>query len=239
MKDWEKFKHRFHESWWYKMKPFIESEVCDKIYDQIREQTKRGKRVLPESEYTFRCFKETPLDQMKVCILGLSPYHTLKDRIPIADGLLMSASRTRHIPPSLDQFYGAMEREVYKDHELGIFRNPDLSYLAHRGVLMFNASLTTEILKAGSHLKIWEPFTKYIFEEVLAPSGVPIIYLGLEAAKFSRYAGPLQWEFKISHPAFASRSGEKWSSEGMFKNVNKILKDSNNEHIEWGEILPF
>jgi len=236
---WEKVAHKFHPSWEPKLRPFIESDVYQSMRDEIRAQTGRGKRVVPVPEQTFRCFLETPLDEMKVVLMGMAPYHTLKDHKIVADGILMSSSNIEHLPPSLVQFYNGMEKELYPHSENGILRRADLSYLCHQGVLMFNASLTTELLKAGSHMKIWEPFTKYVFEEIFSLAGVPIVYLGEKAAKFERYYNSLQWQFKITHPAAASHQHTEWDSQGMFTAVNKVLKDYNNYQIQWAEELPF
>jgi len=112
-------------------------------------------------------------------------------------------------------------------------KHPDLSYLAHQGVLLWNAALTTEINKAGSHLELWEPFTKYVFQEILSTTGVPTIFLGKEAAKFERYTGLFSHNFPISHPASAAYKKTDWSTEGVFTKVNKILKEVNNYEINW------
>src|ERR1700760_670163 len=127
------------------------------------------------------------------------PYHTKKDGKVIADGVLMSCSNTMHLAPSLEQFYNGMENELFPD--TGVIRDPDLTYLCRQGVFMFNASMTCELLKAGSHLKIWEPFTRYVLEEIIALSGIPIVWLGKEAKRFDRYVNPFQWRFEVAHPA--------------------------------------
>ena len=57
--NWDKFKDQFHESWHSKMQPFIESEECDKIYEFLKKESKRGKKIAPLSSAIFRCFKET------------------------------------------------------------------------------------------------------------------------------------------------------------------------------------
>ena len=44
---WEKFKDQFHESWHDKMRPFIESEECDKIYAYLKKEGGRGKKIAP------------------------------------------------------------------------------------------------------------------------------------------------------------------------------------------------
>jgi uracil DNA glycosylase len=112
-------------------------------------------------------------------------------------------------------------------------KKPDVSYLAKQGVLMFNAALTTEMNKAGSHIKLWEPFTKYLLEEVLAPTGVSYIFLGKDASVYEKYLPPFSWSFVTSHPASASYKQTDWDTEGVFTKVSTILKQNNNFSIDW------
>ena len=237
--NWDLFKPLFHESWHSKMRPFIESEECDKIYAHLKDRSRKGHKVAPLASNVYRCFLETPLTDLKVILVGMCPYHTEKNGVFVADGLLMGCSNTDRIQPSLQQFYDAVERDVYNGLKLTSIKGPDVSYLAKQGVLMLNAALTTEINKAGSHLAIWEPFMKYFFEEVVAAEGAPIVFLGKEAAKLEKYTSPFTWVFKISHPASAAYKNSEWDSEGTFTKVNKILKDNNNFKIEWLDIVPF
>lgn len=237
--DWTKFAPLFHPSWETKIRPFIESPDCFNIYKLLREQTGRGKKIVPHPTQTFRAFKETPLDSIKCMFMGLSPYHTMKDGKIIADGVLMSASNTMHLPPSLEQFYNGMEKELFPESENGVFRNPDLTYLCHQGVFMFNASMTCELLKAGSHVKIWEPFTIYILQEIIALTGIPIVWLGKEAKRFDRYVNPFQWRFDVSHPASAAYNHTQWSTEGLFGKLNRVMVDYNSYTVQWCSELPF
>jgi uracil-DNA glycosylase len=231
--NWTKFENQFHESWHDRIKPFIESKECDEIYEFLKKESRRGKRIAPLSSDTFKAFKLTPLTDLKVVILGMCPYHTAINGVPVADGLLMGCSVTRKLQPSLDQFYDALEDDVYNGLNLKYYKNPDVSYLANQGVLMFNAALTTEINKAGSHLDVWEPFTRYVFEHILYYTGVPIVFLGKESTRYKHYVPPMGWSFVLSHPASASYKGTEWSSEGVFSQVNKILMDNNGFKINW------
>ena len=231
--NWEKFKGFFHESWHIKMKHFIESKECDDIYEFLKKESKRGKKIAPLSPNVYRCFQETPLDDVKVVMIGMCPYHTFIDGSPVADGLLMGCSVTGKLQPSLEKFYEGVEKDVYNGLNLHYTKKPDVSYLAKQGVLMLNAALTTEMNKAGSHIKLWEPFTKYLLEEVLAPTGVPYIFLGKDASVYERYLPPFSWSFTLSHPASASYKQSDWDTEGVFTRVNKILRDNNNFSIEW------
>jgi uracil-DNA glycosylase len=237
---WDKFKDHFHESWHDVMRPFIESEECDAIYEHLKTESRRGKKIAPLSSVTYKCFKVTPLNEMKVVVLGMCPYHTQLNGLPVADGLLMGCSVTDKLQPSLEQFYNAVEKDCYKGLNLKYKKTPNVEYLAEQGVLMLNAALTTEINKAGSHLKIWEPFIKYVFENAIAPSRVPVVFLGKEASKFKRYMPPLTWSFELSHPASASYKNTDWDSEGVFTKVNRVLLDEKKTQIYWlDEDLPF
>jgi len=230
---WEKFKEYFHESWHIKIRPFIESEECDGIYEFLKKESRRGKKIAPISSNVYRCFKETSLDDLKVVMMGMCPYHSFYNGEPVADGLLMGCSVTGRLQPSLEKFYEGVEKDVYNGLNLHYEKSPDVSYLAHQGVLMVNAALTTEMNKAGSHIKLWEPFTKYLLEDVLALTGVPYVFLGKDASVYKRYLPPLSWNFTLSHPASASYKNTDWDTENVFTKVNKILKDNNNFSIEW------
>ena len=236
--NWDKFKDNFHESWHEKMKPFIESEECDKIYAYLKKEAGRGKKIAPLSANVFRAFKETPLTNLKVVMMGMCPYHTAKNGIPVADGLLMGCSITDQLQPSLDKFYRGIEIELYNGLNLNKMVDPDVSYLAKQGVLMINAALTTEINKAGSHIALWEPFVKHFFE-CIETEGAPIIFLGKDAAKYKKLIGPFKWSFVTTHPASAAYKQCDWDTEGTFGKVNKILKDNNNFEIKWMEDIPF
>lgn len=237
--NWEKFKENFHESWHGKMQPFIESEQCDKIYEYLKKESARGKKIAPLSTNVYRCFKETPLDELKVVLMGMCPYHTLYNGSPVADGLLMGCTATGKLQPSLEQFYHGIETELYNGLNLDMIKNPDVSYLAKQGVLMLNAALTTEINKAGSHIAIWEPFIKYLYEEVINDTDVPTVFLGKDAAKNRRYCKPFTWQFELSHPASASYRGVDWNTDGVFEKVNKIIWENNKDTIAWLDGVPF
>lgn len=231
--NWDKFHDKFHESWHPKIRPFIESDECDKIYDFLKKESARGKKIAPLSSDVFRAFKETAYDDVRVVLMGMCPYHTSRNGLYVADGLLMGCSHTGVLQPSLDQFYNAVEKDVYNGLNLKYTKTPDVSYLAHQGVLMLNAALTTEINKAGSHIALWQPFTEYLFTDVLVLTQAPVVFLGKDAAKYTRFVPPFTWTFTLSHPASAAYSNTEWSSEGTFTKVNKILKDNNNYEIQW------
>ena len=230
--DKEKWKPLFG-TWWFKIEKFFDAGGFDPIYAYLKKEGNRGKLICPPSSLTFRCFLETPLDDMKCAMFGLSPYHTMRSNKLIADGLLMGCSTTNSLQPSLLKFYEAIEREMYRD--IYHIKNPDVSYLAKQGVLMCNAALTTGFRKAGNHVEIWEPFMKFLFEEIINITAVPVIFLGEKASKMEKYILPLYgtYVFKLAHPASAAYNDGDWSTNGAFKSVNKILKERHGEEIKW------
>jgi uracil-DNA glycosylase len=230
---WEKFKDLFHESWHKKMKPFVESSECDKIYQFLKSESLRGRRLAPLSSNVWRAFKETLFDDLNIVFLGLSPYHTFKDNAPIASGILMDCSITGKLQPSLIKFYEEAERQLYQGLNLHLIKDPDLSYLSKQGILMTNVSLTCEEGKPGSHLFQWSGFTQYLLEEVLAGTGVPIVFLGREAARYERYVAPFTHKFVVPHPASAAYSQEDWPSDNLFKKLDKHLWDCCKVKISW------
>ena len=238
---WEKFEHQFDESWHNIIKPFIESEECDKIYAFLKKESARGKKIAPNSSDVFRCFKETKLSDLKVVLIGICPYHTASfNKECIADGLLLGCSKTGKLQPTLEQFYNGIDKELYEGKDLYHILDPDVSYLANQGVLMLNAALTTEINKAGSHLDVWEPFMKYIFENIFDVERVPIVFLGKEASKLKKYLPIFNWSFELSHPSSASYTHTEWETEGVFGKIDTILQENHNVTIEWlHDDMPF
>jgi uracil-DNA glycosylase len=230
--NWELFKPLFG-TYSERFKGFFDDGGFDKIYERLKFDSLRGKSIAPLSSQVFRCFQETPIDNVKVIMCGYAPYHTFYNNMPVADGLLMSCSNTKKLQPSLEKFYNSMEKDLCNGLGLNMIREPDLTYLAKEGILMLNASLSTEKGKPGSHSEIWEPFMKFLFEEVLLTNGIPVVFLGREAAKLKRYVFPFTWIFELTHPAAAAYSSGDWNSENVFKDVNRILKDNNGDTISW------
>lgn len=217
------------------IEPFYKKGGIDKIYSFLKEETERGKRISPSSENTFRAFLKTPLNKVRVIVLGFCPYHTEG----VADGLSLSCSLTGKLAPSLEKWYEALEIEFNNGLCLSCSKNPDLSYLtSDGGVLLLNSALTVEIGEAGGHNKIWEPFTKCIMTS-LGSLNTPVIFLGARASMFGHLIKNEENIHHLTHPAFASYKKIKWDTGGTFKRVNDILIKRGIEPIEWLKEAPF
>jgi len=234
--EYEKIAPQFG-SWAPKFKKFIESPDFDDIFRFLKSEARRppegeGKIICPAHPDLFRAFRETPYENLRVIFLLQDPYPWVKGRKPIADGLAMSCSITRVCQPSLDLFYEGIEDDLGKK----VVREPDLKYLADQGVLLLNSSLTVEMNKQSSHTGIWDKFTKYLIEEVINFYNQGLLYIsfGNNAHVMAKAVMPfLHYGFEVEHPAHAARKNRAWNHQNIFRKVNRILRECNNDEILW------
>jgi uracil-DNA glycosylase len=118
-----------------------------------------GKVIYPESKNIFNAFNATPLEQVKVVIIGQDPYHGPGQ----AHGLSFSVQPGVDVPPSLRNIF----KEIRNDLSLPMPAHGCLQSWTTQGVLLLNATLTVEHANAGSHQgKGWETFTDRVIKLV-------------------------------------------------------------------------
>ena len=128
-----------------------------------------GKRIFPKGCEWFRALDLTPLDQVRVVILGQDPYHGEGQ----AHGLCFSVQPGVRPPPSLVNIY----KELESDLGIAPPRHGFLEHWARQGVLLLNSVLTVEMGCAASHRdRGWERFTDRIIREVNARPE-PIVFM--------------------------------------------------------------
>lgn len=224
--------------WGPQLKPFIETKDFDDIFAFLKAESREGKTICPESNNVFRAFKECPYKDLKCVFILQDPYPWVKfDResgswIYTSDGLAMSCSNTGICQPSLNMFYDGIEDDLGEK----VLREPSLQYLAKQGVLLLNTNLTVEKDKPTSHKGKWNKFIEFLLREVINSyfSGAIYVSFGEEAHVAAKSIIPfLHWGFEVEHPAFAARKERPWNHKNIFRNINKILKDNNNEKILW------
>ncbi|MCH2487089.1 MAG: uracil-DNA glycosylase, partial [Erythrobacter sp.] len=140
------------DSWQEALQPVLESADTRALGDWLRAEEEAGKTVYPARGLRLLALALTPLDRVKVVILGQDPYHGPGQ----AMGLSFSVPEGVKIPPSLRNIYTELESD------LGIARpgSGDLTSWAQQGVLLLNTSLTVEAGQAGSHAgRGWEAIT--------------------------------------------------------------------------------
>lgn len=118
----------------------------------LRSEKSAGKVIYPAGNAIFSGFNSTPLDKVKVVILGQDPYHGAGQ----AHGLSFSVPVGQRIPPSLINIY----KEIETDLGIPFPKHGNLLSWAEQGVLLLNSVLTVEHSLAASHQgKGWERFT--------------------------------------------------------------------------------
>lgn len=159
-----------------------------------------GKTIFPKGGEWFRALDLTPLDKVRVVILGQDPYHGLGQ----AHGLCFSVQPGVRPPPSLVNIYKELEAD------LGIAR-PGHGFLEHwarQGVLLLNSVLTVEMGQAASHQgRGWERFTDAVIRAVNARAE-PVVFMlwGAYAQKKAAFVdsvdkGGRHLVLKAAHPS--------------------------------------
>ena len=135
-------------------KPYFLSIVA-----HLRMEKASGKVIFPPGPLMFNAFNSTPLDKVKVVIIGQDPYHGAGQ----AHGLAFSVQDGVGCPPSLVNIF----KELQSDLGLPIPSCGNLSKWAEHGVLLLNASLTVRQGEPNSHQKIgWIEFTDTIIKKL-------------------------------------------------------------------------
>jgi uracil-DNA glycosylase len=142
------------------------------IKGAINQQLSDGVVIYPADPwYALRI---TPLDSIKVVILGQDPYHGAGQ----AQGLAFSVSNAQRTPPSLRNIFIEIDRDPdIASGELTAPPRNDLSRWAKQGVMLLNTSLTVQDGQAGSHAELgWKNITNALLDAVVARA-VPTVYL--------------------------------------------------------------
>ena len=150
---------RIEESWKNALadefgKPYFESLVRF-----LHSEKAAGHTIYPPGSQIFRAFELTPLDNLKVVILGQDPYHGPGQ----AHGLSFSVSAGVPAPPSLKNIF----KEIESDLCVKMSGYPDLEKWARQGVLLLNAVLTVRAGQPTSHSKVgWQEFTDAVIRYI-------------------------------------------------------------------------
>lgn len=190
-----------------------------------------SKKIYPEPNNIFRALNLTPLDKVKVVIIGQDPYHGEGQ----AQGLSFSVPKEVKNPPSLVNIFKELESEFGKKSEAELGRRGDLSHWAKQGVLLLNAVLTVEAGKAGSHAgRGWEGLTDEIIRIVSEEcEGVVFLLWGSYARKKKGLIDTKKHlVLESTHPSPLSAYGGFFGC-GHFKKANEWLKDHTLSEIVW------
>ena len=183
--------------------------------------------VYPPSGDIFNAFHLTPMEKVKVVILGQDPYIHAHQ----AHGLCFSVNRGEKIPPSLKNIY----KELHDDLGLPVPAHGSLLDWAHQGVLMMNAVMSVEAGKSGSHRKKgWETFTDHAIRFV-SDHARPSVFLlwGNWAKEKAALVDDRRHRIIMSaHPSPLSAYHGFFGSR-PFSRTNAFLRELGREEIDW------
>ncbi|AQT60025.1 uracil-DNA glycosylase [Cellvibrio sp. PSBB023] len=216
-----------HPSWLDHLAPEFEQPYMKQLKAFLLAEKQQGKIIYPESRNIFNAFNSTPLDQVKVVILGQDPYHGPNQ----AHGLCFSVQPGVQVPPSLQNMF----KELHRD--LG-FQHPGhgcLQSWANQGVLMLNATLTVQQANAGSHQgQGWEQFTDKAIQLVNQEcTGVVFLLWGSYAQKKAVFINHQKHlVLKAPHPSPLS-AHRGFIGCGHFSQANHYLQSMGKSPINW------
>ena len=220
-------KPQIEESWLRVLRDEFTKPYFATIKSTLLEERQRGITIYPAGKDIFRAFESTPIDKVKVVILGQDPYHGPGQ----AHGLCFSVPKGITQPPSLKNIF----KEINTDLGIPIPDHGDLSHWAEQGVFLLNAMLTVRAKQAASHQQIgWQEFTNTVIEKISAErEGVVFMLWG----RFARNKEVLI-DTSIHHVLTAAHPSPLSAHNGFFgckhfSKANELLEQQGLSPIDW------
>lgn len=212
-------------------KKILRSEFDQEYMKQLRQflvdEIKQQKIIYPKPNEYFAAFEHTPVDQVRVVILGQDPYHGPGQ----AHGLCFSVQKGVVPPPSLKNIF----KEINQDLGLPIPKHGCLTKWAKQGVLLLNSVLTVQDGMAASHRnKGWERFTDRVIQEVNNQQQ-PVVFLlwGSYAQNKAEFVDQKKHlVLKSVHPSPLS-AHRGFLGCKHFSKTNEFLKKQGQPIIDW------
>ena len=192
---------------------------------QFVNQQRQEASVFPAEDDVFNALKLTPLNEVRVLILGQDPYHDDGQ----AHGLSFSVQKGIKVPPSLLNIY----KELETDLGIAPASHGHLESWATQGVLLLNTVLTVRAHEANSHKKRgWETFTTKVIECVNKQASVAFVLWGKPAQTKSTLIDKRHLLIESAHPSPLSARRGFFGSK-PFSTINQFLKANGQPVIEW------
>lgn len=200
----------------YQHKQMIHSS-WQPLFDQydIQLDTFYDTETYPPKDQVLRVFS-MPVQDIRIVLLGQDPYHGKGQ----AHGLSFSVPPGVVTPPSL--------KNIYKELQLSFpernyrFEHGDLTqWFERETIFLFNASLTVEAGKAGSHMSLWKDFTDDVirFIDKHNPHCVFLLLGNFAKAK----ADLISKKDRIVTEVHPSPLAKGFVGSGVFQRVEKML----------------
>lgn len=211
-------------------KPALAATVKQPWYAELAafvDAERQAHEVYPPQDEVYAALSLTPLDDVKVLILGQDPYHGPGQ----AHGLAFSVRPGTPVPASLRNIH----RELQADLGVPKPRDGSLVPWARHGVLLLNAVLTVRAGEPNSHKdRGWERFTDDVIRAVNAKSGrvVFVLWGAYAQRKAALVDGAPHVVLQAAHPSpLAARKG--FFGSRPFSKVNAALREAGAPEVDW------
>lgn len=218
---------RLEEGWKRMLGAEFDSPYMKQLREFLLAEKNGGKRIFPKGSEYFRALDLTPLDRVRVVILGQDPYHGAGQ----AHGLCFSVRPGVRIPPSLVNIY----KELSADLGIPPARHGFLESWSRQGVLLLNSVLTVEEARAGAHQgRGWERFTDAVIRLVNEHCEHVVFMLwGSYAQKKAAFVdGQRHLVLRAPHPSPLSAHNGFFGCR-HFSKANAFLQAHGLEPIDW------
>lgn len=217
---------KIEKSWREALQSEFDKPYFEGLVSCLHREKAAGVRIFPPGGQIFRAFELTPLDKVKVVILGQDPYHEPGQ----AMGLSFSVPQGVRMPASLRNIF----KEIESDLGIRMSGSPDLEPWARQGVLLLNSILTVRCGDAGSHKSIgWQEFTDAVIRTISERcEGVVFLLWG----RFARSKAPLidrsrHYVLEAAHPS--PLAGGAFFGCRHFSQTNELLARMGKQQIDW------
>ena len=218
---------QIEESWARLLDEEFQQPYFSAIKQFLLQEKSQGFSIYPPGPLIFNAFNLTPLDELKVVILGQDPYHGTGQ----AHGLCFSVPNGVAQPPSLQNIF----KELNNDLGIPISKSGNLSKWAEQGVMLLNALLTVRANQPASHHNIgWETFTDAVIRKISdEKNGVVFLLWG----KFAQDKHQLidltkHYVLKAAHPSPYSATNGFFGCK-HFSRTNELLIQNGHAPIDW------
>lgn len=219
-------KVKIEKSWRVALQSEFDQPYFSALIQYLKGEKTKGKKIYPPGSLIFNAFDTTPLEDLKVVILGQDPYIKPNQ----AMGLSFSVPKGIRTPPSLKNIY----KELNTDLGIPIVDHGDLTAWAKQGVFLLNAALTVEAGKSGSHLKKgWGQFTDAVIR-LISEKRENIVFMlwgNFAKAKGELINGNKHLVLKAAHPS--PLAGGAYFGSKHFSQANAYLEGKGIGVIDW------
>lgn len=218
---------KIEPSWKEVLKDEFSKPYFQQIILHLKTEKAQGKTIYPPGSLIFNAFNTTPIDKVKVVILGQDPYHGPGQ----AHGLCFSVQKGVPPPPSLVNIF----KELQEDVGIRIPNHGNLTQWAEHGVFLLNASLTVRAGEPMSHSKIgWAQFTDTVIQKIseLKPHVVLLLWGKFAQEKKALIDETKHHILKAAHPSPLSAHNGFFGCK-HFSKTNAWLGSKGIDPVDW------